>query len=228
MRKIDKSNRLATVYEKWESELESKKLNHPKYQESKIRNAHYNDIVANLLFCQNGLCAYTEIRLCDEKLCAKELWKDGKLTTDFEKFGHLEHFDESLKSKNADTEGRKDWLWDNLFFVHSDINTKVKGSKSVDTILKPDSAKYNPESLLQYDSEKSVFEPHVDLEESRKEQVRKMILTLGLNYGAVKITREKCLLERRKAVEFGVYELDEPIDQFPTAYEMSKPQWKLN
>lgn len=220
MKKIDKKCNLSTSYKKWEEDLEKKKEPHPKYSSSKFK--YYKDIVMQLYACQDGLCAYTERELCDENLFTADKWKDGKYIGTFDpagRFGQLEHFDESLKAKNKDNTGIKDWLWDNLFMVDSDINRR-KNQQAVDDILKPDRPDYNPFELLEYNRELHVFIPHSSLEEDRSERVKTMIDTLGINL--VYSIRDKYLEEK---IRFARLEESSSLSeihpkQFPTSFEM--------
>ncbi len=114
MRKIDKNCTLSTIYKEWEEKLEEENKNHPKVD---TRISRYTDVMMQLYHCQNGLCAYTERRLCDNTHYSEGKWKDGKYAHSRPKQGiegDLEHFDESLKSKKNEAVGKKDWLWDNL------------------------------------------------------------------------------------------------------------------
>jgi len=176
MRKIDKSTILSTQYKEWEEGLETDK--HPAYNSS--NNKYYHDIKMSLLYCQKGLCAYTEQLLCpnsyidianwDEKKYTKVLTSEDKNAIQ----GDLEHFDESLKPKNA-------WLWDNLFIVATHNNCRIKGSKAVKYILKPDSDDYDPYKYLTFDSEEGIFGANGALSKTDREDVEYMIKTLGLN-----------------------------------------------
>lgn len=133
MQFIDKSDSqiLSTEYKQWVDGLEKGNNVHP--ENSKYRP----DVVMNLLYCQKGVCAYTEMRLCASELVSKSKWKNGRYKEPPpDKFGSLEHFDPRLKIERF-------WKWENLFMVHSDINTK-KGRRDVDDILKPDSPGYDP------------------------------------------------------------------------------------
>ncbi len=56
MRKIDKTQILATEYQLWIKQLKGQ--THPKYSSS---HKYYKDVLISLLYCQQGLCAYTEI-----------------------------------------------------------------------------------------------------------------------------------------------------------------------
>ncbi len=76
MRKLDKTQILSEIYKKWEEDLEDNNKQHPKYTDSKFRKKFYLDIVMNLFYIQNGLCAYTEQELCDEKFFKKENWQE--------------------------------------------------------------------------------------------------------------------------------------------------------
>ena len=154
MKKIDKRNVLSQKYLEW---MESLKENHPKYTSS---HKYVKDIKLNLLHCQNGLCAYTEEQLCDVKLFEERCWEEGRYvqSLDGEDLinGDLEHFDCSLKETQA-------YLWDNLFMVNSNINCRVKGTKAINPILKPDSADYDPFKYLQFDDKINKFLPNINL-----------------------------------------------------------------
>jgi len=176
MKKINKAKILSKNYESFLKSLEGKE--HPQYDSSK--NEYYLDIKMSLLHCQNGLCAYTEKYLCDPKFIDKENWDENKYNLVLTKFdkdsikGDLEHFDESLKDKKA-------WLWDNLFIVDTHTNCRVKGRKSIKSILKPDSEDYDPYKYLEFDFETGVFSALSTLSIEEKKDVTYMIQILGLN-----------------------------------------------
>ncbi len=176
MRKIDKSTILSKKYKNWIEGLEVD--SHPKYNST--ANEYYSDIKMSLLHCQQGLCAYTEQVLCANKYIDAAHWDTEKyikeLTQDDKNSiqGDLEHFDESLKPKNA-------WLWDNLFIATTHNNCRIKGSRSVKSILKPDSTDYDPYKYLTFDSEEGIFGANGSLSDSEKEDVVYMIRVLGLN-----------------------------------------------
>ncbi len=210
MRKIDKTNILSTEYKNWEEEFETKEQNHPKYNSSNNKQ-HYTDVVMNLLHNQNGLCAYTEMRLCSNDLISEDNWKEGKyINRKPEILGQLDHFDPELK----DTKG---WLWDNFFFIDTDINTKVKGKKEVDDILKPDKSDYNENDLLEYDSKNHIFIANTDLEEDIQVRINAMILKLGINFDPIIDKRKEYLNDKLEMRKFG---LDYEINQFPTAFKL--------
>jgi len=183
MRKIDKSNILSKEYKEWLDGLVDKE--HPEYNSSKFK--YYNDIKMSLLYCQDGLCAYTEQLLCEDKYISIDNWNDDKYIkelTEEDKHsiqGDLEHFDESLKSKKA-------WLWSNLFIVATHNNCRIKGTKAIKDILKPDSKNYDPYKYLDFDYETGIFTPNINLSKDEKEDVIYMIRILGLN----------CILNDRK------------------------------
>src|SRR4051812_3748199 len=105
---------LSLTYKQWHDAMEATGENHPPYTSA---HQYYLDVVMNLLHCQGGLCAYTEVLLCGEADCEPGRWADGRYPVAVrpEARGHLEHFDRALK----DTKG---WLWSNLFVVDSDVN----------------------------------------------------------------------------------------------------------
>ena len=126
MRKIDKSVTLSIVYKQWEERLEASASKHPNYTSSNFR--YFEDIKMNLFHCQDGLCAYTEKRLCPEGY-GSENWENGRYASNIpDSIGHLEHFDESLKTNKA-------WLWDNLFMVLEKVNVQ-KSNEPINNILK--------------------------------------------------------------------------------------------
>lgn len=215
MRKIDKSIILATVYKEWEADFEQKGAIHGIYNSSK--NKFYNDVIMNLLHCQKGVCAYTEIKLCDIDKCAPSNWKNGRYKGKYKPKGNLDHFDPHLKTDKA-------WLWSNLFVIDTDVNTKVKGSHSVDAILKPDLPSYTPSNLLEYDAVLHIFKPHSSLADLNKvKRLETMIDTLGINWDEIRDTRRKYLTDIFNDIEMGFKTIESVVlHQFFTAFEMSK------
>ncbi|MFZ2969423.1 MAG: hypothetical protein WA080_10260 [Sulfuricurvum sp.] len=213
MKKIDKTTILSKNYENWVATLGEE---HPKYDSSK--NKYYNDVKMSLLHCQGGLCAYTEEQLCDKELLKSHNWDGEKYVTALDNHtnlvnGNLEHFDESLKAKQA-------WLWDNLFFVQGDINQKVKCSQAIQAILKPDAPHYDPYHYLAFDYQHNLFIANENLTSQEQEDVECMIQTLGINANAFK---RKSLIKRLlKAVEYDM-ELEEP-EEYITAWKMTLGQ----
>ncbi|MFY7887615.1 MAG: hypothetical protein ACOVOW_01815 [Spirosomataceae bacterium] len=96
----------------------------------------------------------------------------------------------------------------------------------MDNILKPDSPHYDPFELLAYNQEEHIFYPNTEnpiLDEDTLKRIETMIHTLRLNY--VKDWRRKYLLERIKAIEFGLE--PDPVDEYVTAYEMIQRSFAL-
>lgn len=173
MRRIDKNiPLLASVYKKWLDNLEETNANHPEYSS---QHKFYVDVVANLLLIQQGLCAYTEQFLFDSRELTEDYWQSGRFSKGrFDFYGHLEHYDESLKEK-------KGWLWSNLFVVQADINNK-KGTKSVLYALKPDDDNYDPFYLLEYNFREHRFLPNRNRDLDQQEKILHDINVLGLNF----------------------------------------------
>lgn len=210
MRKIDKSIILSKNYANWVTSLENE---HPAYNSS--NNKYYNDIKMSLLHCQNGLCAYTEEQLCDKNLITSNNWDTEKYITTLDNStnlinGDLEHFNESLKEKQA-------WLWDNLFFVQGDINRKVKCSQAIQAILKPDAPHYDPYRYLTFDYKQNMFVANASLSKQEQDDVECMIRTLGINANGFK--RQSLINRLIKAFENDI-EFDEP-DEYITAWTMT-------
>jgi hypothetical protein len=222
MKRINKTCHLSTTYKNWEEELEISNTTHPKYTNTSTRNLHYQNIKMQLYSCQGGLCAYTEMRLCPEEYYASTHWNNGKYQTSISKGiarGQLDHFDESLKSKKVDLEGRKDWLWSNFFMVDSDINTVVKNNLPVDPILKPDNDDYDPFRLLEYDPDTHIFFPNPALDQPTQDIVEESIKALGIN--TVYSQRRNYILKEVQLISLEQKSFEEIIiDQFPTSFEM--------
>ncbi len=208
MKKIDKSKILSKKYLNWMEEL---KTEHPTYDSS---HKYIEDIKMNLLHCQNGLCAYTEEQLCDLKLLKKSCWKDGRYIQSIENEdminGDLEHFDCTLKKTQA-------YLWDNLFMVNSNINCRIKGTKPINPILKPDSKDYDPFKYLEFDDNINRFIPNIRLLEQEKKDVIEMIETLGINKNSFK--RAKQIKDLKEDFEFDL-DLEEPYE-YSTSWIMT-------
>jgi hypothetical protein len=183
MQAINKQCGKATVYKTW---LDSLTGNHPKYTSSTIRRRHYTDIKANLVICQKGLCAYTEILLDDHTAFGNQHWQNGKFIGNTEIQGQLDHFDATLKTK-------KGWLWKNFFLVHSSVNNS-KLDKAVHAFMKPDSTGYSPLNYLDYNFKLHEFTVSPKITNATKaKQIEYMIKVLGLNYGSIQRVRKKML-----------------------------------
>ncbi len=216
MRKIDKTKHLSTVYFDWLNTLPANTL--IPYDSPSIRTLYYKDVLMNLLHCQQGVCAYTEIFLADSIWYAQEQWNEGKYLTHYQNKGQLDHFDPTLKTKNG-------WDWDNFFVVDSDTNMKIKSKNRVDNILKPDLAEYAPNKYLVYNWTFHMFIPNPILKNTPDyKRVLDMINTLGLNFQAIVDVRRvylKCIEYRIKTTSDYETEKKE-LYQFFTAYEMSE------
>jgi hypothetical protein len=218
MRKIDKSQILSKDYREWLEDLKDRE--HPKYYSN---HKYYFDIKMSLLFCQKGLCAYTEKLLCDPRFITEDNWNNKKYKTKLTKIeknsiqGDMEHFDESLKDK-------KGWLWDNLFIVDTHINCRVKGKKSIKNILKPDSPDYDPYRYLEFfidkDNDVYIFIPNSNLSIKEQRDVAYMIETLGLN--CIEYHRKRELKEWLDRYSFGL-----PVEpyEYLTAWKMTLKRW---
>ncbi len=223
MKRIDKNCTPSTIYKAWEENLEAMNAAHPKYTHSKTRDDHYLDIFMQLHYCQDGLCAYTEMWLCSKVHFSAENWSNGKYIAPKPNnniFGQLEHFNSELKSKKKDITGKKDWLWDNLFVAHDKINN-IKREKAVDVILKPDTEAYDPFTLLDYDISSHKYIPNKSLEKSDSERIRVMLNTLGVNFFS---DIRRSYVEGKLKLFFLHNKNWENIfiEQFPTAFEMRK------
>ncbi|MFB6453955.1 hypothetical protein ACE38W_01695 [Chitinophaga sp. Hz27] len=216
MRKIDKSLILATQYKAWLDTLKTKNKKHTIYSSS--NGKYYYDIVANLIWVQSGICAYTEKLLHDHSGFAPEYWVLGAFpkTPKYAFCGELDHYDPSLKDQFG-------WDWANFFIVDADVNKKVKRSNMPMGLLKPDLPQYNPKIYLEYDRENHLFIPNKLLKNAIQDQVRKDLEFLGVNFPPIIYSRKKYLepllfdveyqLESRVIVESKLY-------QFFTAFDM--------
>ena len=221
MRKLDKTKILSTEYKKWEESFTQNSENHPEYNSTK--NDFYTDIFTNLLNIQDGLCAYTEIPLCDPEKVKDEFWEKGKFykqnlkVKPFCKGGNLDHFDPELKKT-------KSWLWDNFFFIDTDVNND-KGIKKVDNFLKPDLPDYDEFKLLEYDINKHIFIANTSLDQKTQKRVNNMIEILGINL--VKDIRQPYLDEKIEDITIGQTKIwkNTTVYQFPTAFEMIKKEY---
>jgi len=220
MRRIDKTIQRATLYEQKLREFDETGKDHPNYTQSPFRTAYYNDVFMSLLCCQGGVCAYTESLICNvSNITTSVCWENGKYEArNLE--GNIEHFDSDLKKTHG-------WQWDNLFVVCSAINSKVKGKKKVDYILKPDVPGYDPFQLLTYDFDTHFFTPNPDLDDATAKKVREMIDTLGINFRTIVDRREERLESYRVDIHSGLktYEsLRSQLREFFTAFDMSREE----
>lgn len=142
MRKIDKSKIRSKAYSEWFRKIREEKKKHKTCSKYKL------DVVMSLLYCQKGVCAYTEMLLCAPELLEEKCWNteqyiDRNVNVDI--FGHLEHFDPHLKKEYY-------CEWENLFVIHEKINVLKNDEDITDLVdFKPDSEKYNPCEIFDYD-----------------------------------------------------------------------------
>lgn len=200
--------------------MEAKGQAHPKYDSS--GGEYYRDIMMQLYLCQDGLCAYTEQSLCPPVVYAVTNWKDGRYTAEMpakRPLGSLDHFDPTLKATQA-------WLWSNFFMVNFEVNSsKIKGSKAVDPILKPDRGGYDPFELLEYDMRLHIFRPNEKLDSADFEKVGNMINVLGINH--IDEDRKDLLNKTLRLVytcEWTWDKAEAETRQFPTALKMCRMQ----
>lgn len=209
MRKIEKTILYSKDYEEWLNNLEVQGQNHPDYD--KYRK-YYNDVKLELLRCQGGLCAYTEMKLCGIEVFSSDKWEKGrcKIKKKIEAFGELDHFDPTLKKE-------KGWLWTNFFVVSGHINKAVKGDKSVDYILKPDTDDYVLRDKMLFNVDSNTFAPNPLKTPEEKERIEEMIETLGINYEPVRTIRRDFIRRLRKAIQYKAYDpTDYQNTEFPT------------
>ncbi len=193
---------------------------HPKYDSS--AGEYYRDIMMQLYLCQDGLCAYTEQSLCPPAVYAAANWKDGRYTAEMpskKPLGSLDHFDPTLKTNQA-------WLWSNFFMVNFEVNSsKIKGSKAVDPILKPDREGYDPFELLEYDMRLHIFRPNEKLDSAKFEIIENMINVLGINH--IDEDRKDLLNKTLRLIYTYHWTWDKAeteTRQFPTALKMCRMQ----
>lgn len=234
MRKIDKTTIFATKYQAWlAEELQLSVEQRKSYDNNAAQFKFYIDIVMNLFYCQNGLCAYTEEQLCPNNYYQPINW-GFQFKKDIENQHHvfdetvfgsqkvfngeLDHFDESLKTERG-------WDWDNFFMIDADTNNR-KGSKSIDCRLKPDNESYNPFAVFDYSSESHIFIVNTDFpvenEEDRKRLQHIIDNVLGINFPNLVEKRRKELSKRMKKLEFGIPLDENEENEFPTAFEFCK------
>jgi hypothetical protein len=214
MKKIDKNLSLATSYKKWLDGIEKTGKNHPTYNSSNHR--FYYDIIANLLWVQQGLCAYTEAFLINKNNVAPDKWNAGTFNR-FDTLGQLDHFDPKLKET-------KGWEWDNFFMVHSDVNTKLKRDKKVNGIIKPDKEDYNPFYFLEYNFKLHHFLPNRERTLKEQNLIYQDIIIIGLNYQPIidyRIAELKPIIDDVLLGKLTSVKATQKLKQFYTAFEMS-------
>ncbi|MDR3695774.1 hypothetical protein [Mucilaginibacter sp.] len=217
MRKITKVCSYSTKYYTWLQGLGAS--DHVEYTAA---FRFYWDVVMNLFYCQEGLCAYTEKKLCPKHFYSADKWDNGKYQRRnyYPKKpkvkGELEHFDTKLKPKQG-------WLWTNLFMVDSDINSKGKGMLEIDPILKPDAPNYDEFLLFDYDLDKNIFLAKSVLPIADKNKINPVLDNI-INFDSVIEERRLFFAPLLKLVEFGKSWNNITVEQFPTSFELVKRQ----
>jgi hypothetical protein len=210
VRRIDKTRILSTEYKNKIEAYDKVGKNHPGDSWE-----YRTDVVMNLLYCQEGLCAYTEMPLCNPDLLKKTNWENGRYVKeekrnkcgqpvyynregkDIDHEGTLDHFDPKLKEKQF-------WKWENLFVIRFKTNIDKRQVKVYD-ILKADLPDYDPFKLLAYDIDANFFCPHPALDKEEAVLVDYMIDALQLNRLHVYTEREKYLNKVRTLEELDKY-----------------------
>ncbi len=100
--------------------------------------------------------------------------------------------------------------------VQGDINRRVKHTKPVKYILKPDSENYDENKYLQFDYETDTFSAHDSLNSEEKKEVTYMIKTLGLN---LVVRRKLMIQDLKEKFEMGM-DIEEP-KEYITAFKMT-------
>jgi hypothetical protein len=188
MQKIDKTSGkiLSTKYKSWLEKLTQERKDH-----DGSYHYYYDDIAMNLYKCQSGVCAYTEMFICIPELYEDGNWVKGRHkisdNADYDRrdhLGELDHFDPDDKKQSY-------WNWDNLFMIHSSINS-IKTDNHVISYLKPDLDDYNPEKYFDYDDQTHRFIPNMEIDgEKESAEIQYMIdYVLCLNHGVVKNERK--------------------------------------
>lgn len=220
MKAINKQNILSKTYREW---WKSDKTDYPKYRAD---HSFYLQVKMSLLHCQNGLCAYTESKLCSQELCHTSRWNsDGEYSEEIKPDGDIEHFDFNLKTSRG-------WDWDNLFVTRKIVNN-TKLQKPVYNILKPDLQNYDVSVYLSYDYSLHTFYVKSDIIDPVEiAQITHMILALGLNHDAVIDDRKDAFKQMKLILDYSGGDYDyiafEIIREFPTAFAMSKDYYLQN
>lgn len=203
MRKLTKLISYAKEYEIWENSFGTN--NHNEYSSS---GKYQKDIIAELLILQEGLCAYTEYRLMsmEDVQELKLMFNNNKFTGEIKDYPiDLEHFDSRLKKQFG-------WKWSNFFAVNTTINQKVKrreesllikNGSSVHDIMKPDNQNYDELFVLDYDRDLDLFVPNSKLDKIQFQEVKEMIICLGLNNAYIRDKRVNYYKELRFLISIG-------------------------
>lgn len=223
MRKINKENTLAKVFESARQPTE--------YNSTGFK--FYYDVYFSLLYCQEGLCAYTEKRLLfrtQEEI--EQVFENGRYAHKInnkkvkfvEVFGDIEHFNQTLKN----TQG---WDWDNLLVVYSPVNRDIKRQtepkfrekcaekkwlfEEVMQLLKPDKSDYQWDTYLEYNISKHRFVAKTNLEDELADKIEGILKVLGINCEPIRQERIEKIETWLNLIKKGENPV---ISQFPTAF----------
>ncbi len=128
--------------------------------------------------------------ICVPELYADKNWVDGRYKIpDVVEYHRTDHFGE-LEHYNAEDKKQHYWDWNNLFMIHSKINS-IKSNTETVPYLKPDLAGYTPEKYFEYDDKTNRFIPNTEIEDPAiTTQIQTMIdKVLCLNHGVVRNER---------------------------------------
>ncbi len=225
MRRLHEAKKLILATNFVEEIEKYKKENNGKYPKYKSSYKFYKDVFVNLLICQQGLCAYSEmaIDLDYNKKNNSKLWETGRFIGEKPRIdADIEHY--KPKSK---CELECDWEWDNLFLVSKHINQSIKRDKAVFDFMRPDNINYFAQKYMDYNFHTQMFVPNPALDDNIYDMVDKTIETLGLNISdTVKSKRKNMLLTFLNEVFYEKYSYNEikktKLREFPTAFEMCK------
>lgn len=230
MRKIDKTNHIATVFQNAVKPTE--------YKNGTFLYNYHKDVLVSLLYCQNGLCAYTEKRLLSrtqEEM--QNLFINGEYSLTNEEgnkikpdevFADIEHYRGHLKKTNG-------WDWDNLFAVCDSVNRNIKRVEEpkfekkcqekgwnfddLMLLLKPDGEGYEMDKFLEYDKDSHKFTARLDLENKLAEQIESILVVLGINCAPIRNERISRIETWLLLIKKGETPL---INEFPTAFEFCR------
>lgn len=223
MKYIDKSNNRALAFMEALQQHLANNPNHPDYEKGSFRKQHYKDVFMALLFCQGGVCAYTEELMWKKARLIESDWQNGayvgKIVPQFVDMD-IEHFDPKTKKT-------KGWGWENLFVVGVAVNRKNKLASEVFDFFKPDKIDFDVSEYVNYNFETHKFGVKAKWNEQpdMKAKIKKMIQVLGLNYGTTQGRRESYFEDKKGEITHynqSFEDVQKNLYQFFTAFALSK------
>lgn len=218
-----KKEKLATQFFKDIKVYQGK--NNGKYPKYNSSYKYYTDVFVNLLICQKGLCAYSEMALdfgYSEKNEAN-FWENNRF------IGEKPNIDADIEHYKAKSNCNQecDWDWNNLFLVSIHINQRIKRDKPVFAFMNPNNKEYSPKKYLLYNFDTQMFIPKPSLDNKTYNEVDETLNTLGINTSeTVKSRRKTLLLDFITEVYNKKYTYSEikktKLREFFTAFEMSE------